>query len=245
MAIVTTLDQWAGTNIDGSMHPVMFRQFADSILSLCAEFGLQDALEIGGGRSPLFDPSDFEAVGSIYHINDIEQGELDLAPDSIPPERRICFDIAAADLTPHRTYDLVYSKSVFEHVKGTHQAWINTYNLLRPGGVALHFFPTFYCPPFVANRILPEWLSERILSSTPGFEYKKFPALYDGCRSTDRQRRRIESVGFSEVTLVPFWGHAYFNRIPVLRGAERWLTAQAAGRGVRSYTSYCYALARK
>jgi SAM-dependent methyltransferase len=245
MAIVTTLDEWADANVSGAMHPVMFTRFADTILSLCADFGLRDALEIGGGRSPLFDPAEFEAVGSTYHINDIEQGELDLAPDSIPVERRICFDIAAPDLVPQRTYDLVYSKSVFEHVRGTAQAWVNTYRLLRPGGIALHFFPTLYCPPFVANRVLPESISRRILSSTPGFEYKKFPALYDGCRSTLRQQRRIEAVGFSEVSLRPFWGHAYFNRIPVLRSCEDWLTQQAAGRGVRSYSSYCYALARK
>ena len=43
-----------------------------------------------------------------------------------------------------------------EHVPDGYRFHSNLFELLKPGGVAFHFMPTLYSPPFVINRLLPE-----------------------------------------------------------------------------------------
>ena len=239
-----SLTDWARsyfTNNDGSWP---FANYEQTVLDLVSQFSLQSVVEIGAGRSPLFTPKDFEAIGASYTMNDISQEELDAAPEEVADAHKTCFDIAGA-VQERDNYDLVYSKSVFEHVDGTMQAHRNTYQLLRPGGVSLHFYPTLFSPPFVVNKLIPERAGAWLLDKLVGHDYKKFPALYDHCRSTHALEAEIKQIGYSEVVLVPFWGHSYFHRIPLLREFDHWLARRAAAHDVRLYSSFCYALARK
>ncbi len=242
---VLTLEAWAEERITQRFDPYPRLFFADGVVSLCQSFGLRRVLEIGAGRTPLFDPDVLEAEGIEYNINDISREELDAADTRIPESRKACFNIAANSLPRTERYDLVFSKSVFEHVEDGLQAWSNSYELLEPGGVAFHYFPTLYCAPFVANKLLPERTSAMILKKVTGWDYKKFPAKYDHCRSTHKVEREIAQLGFSSVMFVPFWGHDYFERLPGLRGIDASLHRFAASRDWRFYSSYCYGIARR
>ena len=44
---------------------------------------------------------------------------------------------------------------VFEHVRDAKAAYGAVYNLLKPNGICLAFFPTLYCVPFLANYLSP------------------------------------------------------------------------------------------
>lgn len=240
-----TISDWTEHHVAEQFHPYPLTVYRESVVSLCRFFDLHRVLEIGAGRTPLFDADDLESQGIEYHINDISREELDAAPSTIPESRKACFDIAATSLAVGERYDLVYSKSVFEHVDDTMQAWRNSYTLLRPGGIAFHYFPTLYCLPFVANKVLPERAAATLLERVVGVDYKKFPAKYDRCRSSHRVERAIARSGFSSVLLVPFWGHDYFERIPGIRTLDARLHAMAAARDWRFYSSYCYGLAQR
>src|ERR1700721_1406514 len=54
------------------------------------------------------------------------------------------------------SYDLVFSKMLCEHLPDARTFHANCLRLLRPGARAVHFFPTLYTLPFVANRLIPE-----------------------------------------------------------------------------------------
>lgn len=239
------LQTWADAHISGCMHDAIAGKFPEFVRSLCAEFSVADVLEIGGGRSPIFGTDRLVQDGLQYHINDISMDELAAAPATIPLERRVCFDVADPALTVTGSYDFVYSRSVLEHVDGTLQAWSNSYALLRPGGIALHMFPTLFASPFVLNRMLPVRASSALLARFGRSQYKKFPALYHNCRSTRSVEQSVRDVGFEHVLFVPIWGHDYYDRVPLVRSVERYACERAAKADARWYSAYCLALAQR
>lgn len=222
-----------------------FTQFKPSLLQCARYLQKPSVLEIGGGRSPLFDREESARSFSDYTVNDISQDELDRAPDYV---HKICFDISG-DAPDGQTYDLVFSKTVFEHIEDASQAYKNVHKLLKPGGIALNLIPTLMCPPFVLNRLLPETLSRRILAfffpARNDEEIPKFRAYYKWCYSTTRCEKRIGDVGFSEVRTVPFYGHAYFKGIPIVRQADNALSRFAKTKDIRLFSSYAYIVAQK
>ena len=171
--------------------------------------------DVGGGANPQLDP--VARRESRYVLLDIDPGELAKAPDDV---ERVTGDIASPGFEAFAQFDLVLSRTVAEHVADPRAFHHNVHSLLAPGGVAVHFFPTLWALPFVANRIFPEALAERLLlklqpervsHGTAG----KFPALYHWCRGpSPQQLRRLTSVGFTVKRYVGFFGHDYYRRVP-------------------------------
>lgn len=221
-----------------------------TVEALAREFSLTRLIEIGGGRDPLLTPARAKALGVDYTVNDISQVELDNAPAAF---NTACFDIsgdlAATGVMPE-SYDLAFSRMVFEHVRDVRAAWRNLHTILAPGGVALAFVPTLYAPPYVANLLIPEWLSQRIVkllySHRTDDEDPKFPAYYDWCYSSERKMApMLREAGFRETLILPFYGHQYFEKIPVAREIDAALTRLAIRFDWRALTPYAYILARK
>ncbi|MCC6641193.1 MAG: hypothetical protein IT386_08530, partial [Deltaproteobacteria bacterium] len=106
-----------------------------------------------------------------------------------------------------------------------------------------------YCPPFVVNACLPERLAHALLHAVvrrgSGDTTPKFPARYRWCTSTATTARRIEALGFRSVRIEPFFGHGYYERIPVLRGLSRRASALCERRRWDAFSSYAYVLAVK
>lgn len=231
--------QWAWDNYDAT------------VLTLARRFGLRSLCEIGGGRDPGFQPNNPSLQGLDLTVNDIDQLELDFAPKGLAKARfNIAGDLSEPDAKPG-SFDLMFSRMVFEHVDGVPQAWSNIHTLLRPGGVALAFFPTLYAPVFTINHMIPESLSRAIVHALyparrDGGGDPKFPALYDHCVSSEKvQREMLAKAGFSDVHIQPFWGHGYFERMPGIRQVDHAFNKLAARLDWRLMSTYAFVVARK
>jgi SAM-dependent methyltransferase len=212
------------------------------------EEGKVRLLEVGGGRGPLLTPSEAEQAGVTLTVNDIDAGELALAPGSFQTAQ---FNVAG-DFDPKLAgrFDLIVSRMVFEHVRDAPRAWSNVCALLAPGGVGLAFHPTLYAPPFVINWLAPEALTAPILrfffSDRNQGDYPKFPARYELCfGDPSRVEPTLRRCGFSSVLVAPFWGHRYFRHIPGLRELDAAIGDLAERRDWRLMTSYAYTIARR
>ena len=182
--------------------------------------GVRSICDIGGGANPLLPIEYIRQHLLDYTVLDISETELQKAP---PCYHKIIADIAARDFsTAGKTFDLVFSKMLAEHITNAPQFHANIRKILAPEGVAAHFFPTLYAIPFLMNRIIPESLSDRLLSvfaPRDRFQRAKFPAYYQWCRGpTRRQFQRLASVGLAVVEYIGFFGHGgYYRRLPGIR----------------------------
>lgn len=219
-------------------------------LALAFHFGLKRMLEIGGGREPGFLDLG-RAAGLEVVVNDVDPRELAMLPAGT---ETACFDIAGnlkgrPDL--REAYDLMAARMVFEHIDGVPAAWANMHRMLRPGGVGLAFFPTLYGWPFVLNRMLPARTAKRIVerffpARRADGQAPFFPAHYDHCFGSERKlRRMLDPIGFSEIVVMPFWGHHYLDRVPVAREVDALLNRAAAAVDGRFFTTYTVVIVRK
>ena len=124
----------------------------------------------------------------------------------------------------------------------------NVHQVLRAGGVAFHLIPTLYALPFVINKFLPERLTFALLKrlSPRRAISPKFPAYYSACYGNpEKMRRMLLELGYSQVEVKTFYGHFYYEKIPVLSAAHRWFSALAARREWSFMSSYAYIRAWK
>lgn len=224
--------------------------YRTTILALAKEYGLTRLLEIGGGRRPLFTPEECASYGFETTINDISPVELESMKVTFPTA---CFDISSDISSPEIKkghYGLIYSRMVFEHVKDVERAWHNAYELLAPGGVAIAFYPTLYALPFLVNKLIPESVSTKIVDALYGFrkgeDMLKFPAYYDHCYGdAKRVEPMLQKIGFRDTAVMPFYGHDYFKKLPVLREIDNAIHDLARRNNLASLSSYAYAVVRK
>lgn len=225
--------------------------YKSMILAMSKAYGLRHHLEIGGGRDPLFNPSELNEHGIRVTINDLSQKELDLAP---PEFSKLCCDIASPstpDIVGSERFDFAYCRMVMEHVHDVPQMWRNVHDLLKPGGAALSFFPTLFAPPFVINELMPERLSRAVLHTLfpdrrDEGDNPKFPAYYNLCRGDEAViAPLLREIGFRDVVVLPFYGYSYFWKIPVLKQIDAAFTQVARQRDWRTFTSFAYVIARK
>jgi SAM-dependent methyltransferase len=168
--------------------------------------------ELGAGARPALG-LDFLAEHDLECLLvDVAQDELDKAPDGYT---KLLADVSSPEFVPglqEAGYDLVCSRVLAEHVRDPRRFHTNVHRLLRPDGIAMHFFPTLWWPPFVLNRVLPEQISEPILLRLQPFRNRdgdagKFPAYYRWCRGPSfAQIGRFASVGFAVEECVEYFG---------------------------------------
>jgi SAM-dependent methyltransferase len=209
--------------------------------------GCKSVCEIGGGRTPLFTDQEIAELGVEYTILDISESELEAAPSRC---RKVLTDICSHDRidAPGR-YDFMFSRLLAEHVSDASAMHRNVFNLLRPGGLAFHFFPTLFTPAFVINRLLPERVAWRLLaavSPSRRSDSPKFPARYSKCFGPiPSMYRFVEQFGFQLEEYRPFYGTDYLARAPLLRTLETFLTERIAEHLGPRFTSYAWLVARK
>lgn len=224
--------------------------YRDLVLGLAGQMNSPRVLEIGGGRAPLLTQEEVAALGGTYTVNDIDGRELALAPGWTT---RLHGDIADPSVLggggAAGSFDFAFSRMVFEHVRDPAQAYANIAALLRPGGILVNFIPTLYATPFIVNKVLPERLAARMLRAVfpqrNNDETPKFPAYYRWCTSTPRTEDRICSVGFSHVTLVPFYGHSYYRKFPVLAALQSRVQEVAAERQWRALSAFAFVVCER
>jgi SAM-dependent methyltransferase len=195
--------------------------------------GLTDVCEIGAGANPALDTAFIDKHRLRFLAIDSSSDEIRKMPSGYGA---YLADVSRHDFRSPRTFDLVFSISVGEHVTAPQTFHENIFAMLRPGGTAFHYFATLYALPFVVNRVLPERMSEVLLRTidprrTPEGRLAKFPARYRWCRGpTQRQIERFERIGYRVEEYVGFFGHDYTERIPIVRSLEN-----ALARGLQRY----------
>jgi SAM-dependent methyltransferase len=221
-----------------------FDGFEPRVLELIRDNGHHDICDIGGGRTPLLWPKEVQQLGVEYTLMDVSQDELDLAPEG---HHTLCLDIVAPlDPAHHERFDLIFSKFVAEHVPDGRAMHRNILSMLRPGGHAFHLFPTLYHPAFVANRILPMHLTDRLRNAATGVAYPKFPAIYSLCLGPTQSRiDAFRAMGYEVIEYTGFYGTPYLRRVPGLGRVDEAVNGWLARRRVRNLTSYAYLLLRR
>jgi SAM-dependent methyltransferase len=227
-------------------HEAAFNTYRDRLRDLIAQRPGARILELGAGRDPSFSLADLPDTVASYTINDIDPAELALVPDGY---QTACFDVIGDVSEFANRYDLIFSRTLIEHVRDGRAMHRNVLSLLRPGGAAFHFAPTLYAPPFILNRLLPEKLSRSVLLSLfpeRRNDDPKFPAHYSWCfGSRPKMERMLKTVGFRDVSIQTFWGYDYFRAFPGLRELDRALNALAAKWDVSALGSFAHILAVK
>lgn len=157
-----------------------------------------------------------------FSLLDISQEELSLAPDGY---LKVCADIGGPQPPAKSQYDFVFSRFLAEHVSSGEQFYRNTFEMLKPGGEAFHFYPTLFALPFVVNKLMPERLADKVLNIvSPRDRQKqgKFPAYYSWCFGpTPSQIKRLEEMGFEILSFVGMYNHGYYKRIPPLHALHQ------------------------
>jgi SAM-dependent methyltransferase len=242
-------DAFAALNIE-NYHEWAWANYKRVVRDLSQRFKARRLIEVGGGRDPLFDRNEVAELNAEMTVNDIAPGELAVLPQGY---RTACFDVAG-DLTDvahlRGSFDLAFSRMVFEHVADGEQAWANLHELLAPGGVALAFVPTLYALPFVLNWLLPDKIAAAIVKLI--YRHRTddgdpvFPARYSWCfAGGDGLRNMLSALGYREVVVQPFYGHGYYRAFPIVRDIHEWFTGVAQRRDWRIFAGFAYIAARK
>ncbi len=224
--------------------------FQPTILQIMSHNDVSNVMELGAGRSPSFDRETLEKLGITYCSNDISQRELDLGPSWT---RKACFDLCSKNSQDIAAFagssDVIFSKMLMEHVGDYRAAYCNIAQILRPGGISISFHPVLFSVPFIANRLMPERLSALILESVfpdrNDAQTPKFPALYSGCRISQSVRASIKAQGFSAVWQIPFWGHGYYKKFPIVRDIHAKSSAIVQRAGLTAFATYSITVAVK
>ena len=162
----------------------------------------------GGGKCWFATYRDPAAAARIIAV-DIDAEEM--AANTDVDEKRV------ADVSKHLPFkdgevDLVTSRSVLEHLRKTDAFMRETYRVLKPGGFAIHLFPSKYAPFSVLNRLLPQRLSSWLLHVlVPGSKgVLGYPAFYDRTYASG-MRRLLAEAGFEIVDVrVDYYQANYF-----------------------------------
>ncbi len=217
--------------------------------SLFEEHCSKRILEIGSGANPTLAPDYVQEKGLSYVTSDLSAEELAKADAAF---ERLILDLSVRDLDSSLTgsFDCVVSRMVGEHIKDGHQYHSNLYKLLRPGGISAHCFSTLWNLPFAANRLLPEALADFALDifnpRDDPHHHGKFPAYYSWSRGpSDFMIRRFQSLGFEVLRYTGYFGHPYYQRIPLLDQLERWKSKQLLHHPVPQLCSYATMVLRK
>jgi SAM-dependent methyltransferase len=207
----TTIERRAFSTGPGEWAHV---DFTRRLLERLAGLAGGKVCELGGGARPAIEMAFLQQHNLECLVVDVSETELAKAPAGYAT---LVGDVSSAGFSTGAhdgSYDLVFSRVLAEHVTDPHRFHANARRLLRPGGAAMHFFPTLWWPPFVANRLLPESLAERILLRLQPYRMKsgtvgKFPAYYRWCRGpTERQIARFATAGFTVEHCVAYFGES-------------------------------------
>jgi len=234
------------THIDYGLTDDAWAGFVGRVERLVMTHQCRTICEIGGGANPALSLDFVQKQGLDYVIIDISATELAKAPAGY---RTRVQDMTLPLTGEEGTYDLVFSKMLAEHVRDGELFHHNMFRLLRPGGVAFHFFPTLYAPPYILNLLLPERVTDWLLNVFQAGREKsgrlgKFPAYYRWCHGpTTRQLARLKSVGFRVEQYTGFFGHpGYYQKVRFIERLHRAFAAWLQRHPNPWLTSFAYAV---
>jgi SAM-dependent methyltransferase len=234
--------------VDYDLSPVAWSDYRQFLQRLVLEREARRVCDLGGGANPVL-PLDFVTENELdYLVADVSAEELAKAP---PGYATLLADVSSPAFDPAGDFDVVCSVMLAEHLRDPETFHRNVHRMLRPGGIAFHFFPTWYALPFVVNRFLPEPLTRSLLGwIQPGREqegkHAKFKAYYRWCRGpTRRQLLRFDRLGFEVSHYIGFFGHGYYGGIKGIRRVDGLLSRFLVRHPIPLLTSFAFVVLRK
>jgi 2-polyprenyl-6-hydroxyphenyl methylase/3-demethylubiquinone-9 3-methyltransferase len=174
--------------------------------------------DVGGGKVPLLRPELKRRLEVTVTGVDIDADELARAPEGAY-DRTIASDIATLEGHDEEA-DLLYSRSVAEHVERPEAMFATAFRLLRPGGLSIHFMPNKWALFALVNRALPHTVRERMLYGTQPEQRAR------GCFKPYYRRtypsaieRMLGEIGYSQVDVVPYYHADYLSFVVPLHVA--------------------------
>ncbi|HXH99821.1 MAG TPA: hypothetical protein VNI52_06110 [Sphingobacteriaceae bacterium] len=207
---------------------------------------IKSVFEIGAGANPTLPPDRIKALNISYTINDIDLKELEKA--DIIYERDVT-DLCKESINIQSRYGLVFSRMAGEHFYNARNLHKNVLKILAPGGYALHCFSTLYALPFLVNKLVPESVSQKLLSffnPRDLYQHDKFEAYYDMSYGPSKKMVNFFiSTGYDIVNYTGYFGHGYYKKIPVLRTLEKLKANWLVKHPIPELTSYSMIVLRK
>jgi SAM-dependent methyltransferase len=105
-----------------------------------------------------------------------------------------------------RSYDMIISITLLEHVRNNRAGVRSMFEALRPGGATHHYIPSGFHPYSLCLRMVGPKL-QRILIPIlrpDSVGETGYPAFFDHC-STQQMTKVFRDTGFKEIDVVPFY----------------------------------------
>ncbi len=197
-------------------------EFRERVLQSLLSPGLR-ILDVGGGKHPAISLQTKQDLGLHIVGLDISDEELVRAPagayDGI-----VVGDVATVNIPGE--YDLIFSRSVIEHVKDPGSAIANLASVLAPGGKMAHFMPCRNAPFAMINRLLGNRVARQLLFTVFPDKRKDsgFQAFYHHCTPSELADI-INGRGLEIVKVIPYYKSDYaaffapFYTVEMLRQA--------------------------
>jgi hypothetical protein len=216
------------------------------VQDLVQQYGVRKICDVGGGANPVL-PLNFVNDNQLdCTVLDISSAELEKAPAGY---KKLVQDIETENSVPTEQFELVITKMMAEHLKNGRLFHKNIFSMLKPGGVAVHYFPTLYTLPFLVNKLMPEWLSSLLLDvflPRDRYQLGKFRAYYSWCYGpTPSMLRMLIEIGYEIVQYRGFFGNIYYSRIPILRNLHKTYSQYLLNHPTPYLTSFAQVILRK
>lgn len=200
--------------------------------------------DVGGGKRCPF--AHLRNPAKEICIVGVDISAAELAPNADVDEKRVA-DITRELPFGNREADLVVSSSVLEHLESTERFVAESHRVLKPGGYAIHLFPSRFAPFAIANQVLPDRISKLVLRvifpdsvGTLGF-----PAYYDRCYASAMSALH-ERCGFEIVDLqLNYYQSDYFSFFLPLYVLSAMYELALAGLRAKNLAAYVLLVARK
>lgn len=182
------------------------RVFHERVLQSLLSPGLR-VLDVGGGKHPGISLQTKQELGLHIVGLDISDTELVQAPAEAYNDI-VVGDVATVNIPGQ--YDLIFSRSVMEHVQDPASAIKNLSRVLAPGGTMAHFMPCRNAPFAVINRCLGNQAARRLLFTVYPHKRKDsgFQAFYDRCTPSELSRV-VHDSNLEVVNVIPYYRSDY------------------------------------
>lgn len=221
-------------------------EYSEFVQSLIQTYNPKKICDVGGGANPVL-PLQFINENKLdCTVLDISRVELEKAPQGY---KKLVQDIEANDFVLSEQFDFIITKMMAEHLKNGKLFHENIFTLLKPAGIAVHYFPTLFALPFLINKLIPEWLSSFLLNiflPRDRYQLAKFPAYYSWCYGpTPSMLTMLGEIGYEVLEYRAFMGNKYYGKIPVIGNIHKNYSRYLAQHPSPYLTSFAQVVIRK
>jgi SAM-dependent methyltransferase len=223
-----------------------WQEYSEFVQCLVQEYNAHTICDIGGGANPVLPLEFIEEKRLDCTVLDISREELEKAPIEY---KKLVQDMEVVDFPLREQFDFIVTKMMAEHVKNGKLFHKNIYAMLKPGGIAVHYFPTLYALPYLVNKLIPEWFSSFLLDiflPRDPYQTGKFPAYYSWCYGpTPPMLAMLTKIGYEVIEYKGFFGTTYYTRIPIVRDIHKAYTVFLSNHPNPYLTSFAQVILRK